>query len=122
MEFYFAKLHLKHSNSGIHAAGEVMKRIFTDFAMGIIVGFLAAAVIFCIIAGYAYSRNKDREIIEYVERQIEIETLREDYSSRDAVEFLDDIPGVRGAADGAAAGFDGKLDEILQRFRNRIAD
>jgi len=99
-----------------------LKRVFTDFAMGIIVGVLTAAVVFSIIAGFVYSRSRDKEFMEYAERQIEIETLREDYSNRDSLEFLDDIPGVRGAADGAAIGFNGKLDEILQRFRNRFVD
>ena len=100
--------------------------MLSDFGLGFLAGVLFAGIIFSVVAGFWYSRNREREIVnhvlEYAEKQIEIEALREDYQQRDAVEFLDDIPGVRGAADRAAAEFDRKRDEALQRFRNRIAD
>jgi hypothetical protein len=99
-----------------------MKNYLTDFAKGAIAGFVIAAIIFGCVAGFWHIRNKDKELIEYAERQIEIEALREDYLNRDPVEFLDDIPGVRGAADGAAAEFDRKRDEILERFRSGYFD
>jgi len=86
------------------------------FWIGFVAGFLIAAIIFGIVAGFIYSRNKDREIVEYAEKQLEIEVLREDYSTRDPDEFLD-VPGVRRAADGAAAEFDRRIDEILRAFR-----
>ena len=95
-------------------------RTLKIFLIGFIAGFIFVAIIFGCIAGFMYSRNRDRRIIEYAEKQIEIEALREDYSNRDPLEFLED-PGVRGVADGAAAEFDRKLNEILQRFRNRLA-
>jgi hypothetical protein len=91
------------------------------FLVGVIAGFLLAAIIFGLVAGLVYFRNRDKEIIEYEERQIEIEILREDYINRDPYEFLE-VPGVRGAADDAIAEFERKRDEILQRFRNRLAD
>ena len=94
--------------------------------VGFIAGFVTAAIISGFVAVSIYSRNRDREFVNYVRenarKQIEIETLREDYGNRDPLEFLDDIPDVRGAADGAASEFNRKLDEILQRFRNRFAD
>ena len=93
----------------------------TDFMKGIIIGFVSAVIIISVIAGLIYSHTKNKELLEYAELQMEIETLREDYSSLDPAEFLE-VPGVRGAADGAAADFDRKLDEILQRFRNRDID
>jgi len=89
------------------------------FGIGFIAGFIFVAIIFGCIAGFMYSRNRDRRIIEYAEKQIEIEALREDYSNRDPLEFLED-PGVRGVADGAAAEFDRKRDEALQRFRSGL--
>jgi hypothetical protein len=95
--------------------------ILTDFAKGIIVGFLFAVIIFGVVAGLLYIRNKNKELIQYVERQIEIEALREDYVNRDVDEFLE-IPDVRRASDGAAAEFERRRDEILYRFRNRLAD
>jgi len=122
LKFCYAKLQLKHGNSGIHAAGEVMKKFLTEFALGIIIGFIAASILWGVIFGLVSMNNRNKEIIEYVEKQIEIEALRENYGNRDPIEFLDDIPAVRGAADGAAAEFDRKLHEILQRFRNRLAD
>ena len=92
------------------------------FWFGFLAGVLVVGIIFGFFVGFWYSCNRDREIIEYVERQNEIEVLREDYSNRDPIEFLDIIQGVRGAVDGATAEFDRKRDEILQRFRNRIVD
>jgi uncharacterized FlgJ-related protein len=93
----------------------------TDFARGIIVGFITAVIIFSVIAVVVYTRNKDMEKIEYVELQQEIEALREDVVNRPADEFLE-IPDVRRAADGARDEFDRKRDEILQRFRSRDVD
>jgi len=101
--------------------GIKMARTLKTFLIGCIAGFATAAIIFSVVIGVMYSRNKDREVLEYVEKQIEIEALRENYGHRDPVEFLDDIPGVRGAADGAAAEFDRKRDEALQRFRSGLS-
>ena len=98
------------------------KSILTDFAYGIVIGFITAVIIFMTIFGLVYVGNKNRENLEYAELQQVIEELREDYINRDAAEFLDAIPGVRTAADGARDDFERKLDEILQRFRSRLAD
>jgi len=101
------------------------KRLLTDFAIGFIAGFVTAAIIFGIVAVTVYSRNREKMIVkeftEYAEKQQVIEELQEDYSNRAVDEFLE-IPGVRGAADGAAAEFERKRDEIVHRFRNRLAD
>jgi hypothetical protein len=98
-----------------------MKNLLTDFAKGIIAGFLAAVIIFGSIAVVVHLRNKDKEKIEYVELQQEIEALREDIINRPADEFLE-IPGVRRAADGARDEFDRKRDEAVLRFRSGLAD
>ena len=94
----------------------------TDFAKGIITGFISAVFIFGVIYALWFFQKRDKELIKYVEKQIEIETLREDYRNRDPVEFIDDIPGVRRAADRATAEFDRKRDEAIQRIRNRPFD
>jgi len=94
----------------------------TDFFKGIITGATASVIIFSVIFALWFFHKRNRELIEYVEKQIEIEAVREDYRNRDPVEFLDDIPGVRRAADGAAAEFDRKRDEALQRIRDRFID
>jgi hypothetical protein len=86
-----------------------------------IAGFVTAAIIFSVVTGIVYLRNKDREIVQYVEKQMEIEAQREDVINRDPVDFLDE-PGVRRAADDARIEFDRKRDEALQRFRDRFAD
>jgi len=99
-----------------------MKLYLTDFAKGIIAGAVAATIIACVIFWAVFIRNKNKELIEYVEKQIEIENLREDIINRSPDEFLEAIPDVRGAVDGASAGFERKRDEIMERFRNRIAD
>jgi len=91
---------------------------FTDFGKGFIFGLLVAMIIFGFIAGLIYFNNKNKELKEYAEKQIEIENLREDYGNRDPDEFLE-IPGVRRATDGASAEFERKRDEAIQRFRSR---
>jgi len=93
----------------------------TDFAKGIIVGFLFAVIIFGVVIAFHFLNKRDKELIEYAEKQIEIEALREDIINRDPDEFLEE-PGVRRAADGAAAEFERKRDEIMERFRSRNAD
>ncbi|MDR0474653.1 MAG: hypothetical protein LBH43_13400 [Treponema sp.] len=93
----------------------------TDFSKGVIVGALVAIVVFGIIAGLLHLNKRDKELIEYAEKQIEIENLREDIINRPADEFLEN-PDVRRAADGATAEFDRKRDEILVRFRSGYAD
>jgi hypothetical protein len=99
-----------------------MKKFYlTDFAKGVICGALVAIAIFSIIAIITYSNRRDKELIEYAKKQIEIEELREDIINRDPDEFLE-IPNVRRAADGAAAEFERKRDEILERFRSGLAD
>jgi cbb3-type cytochrome oxidase subunit 3 len=92
-----------------------------QFFIGFIAGFMLAAIIFCFVAALFYVRNRDKEVLEYAERQIEIEALREDYISRDPFEFLDDVPGVRRSADDAIAEFERKRDEVLQQFRDRLS-
>jgi len=99
-----------------------MERTLNTFRIGFIAGFAIAAIISGVVAVAVHSRNRDKEKIEYVEKQIEIEALREDYGSRDPVEFLETVPDVRRAADGAAAEFERKRDEALQRFRSGLAD
>ncbi len=94
----------------------------TDFLKGIIIGFSSAVIIFGIIFALWFFQKRDKELIKYVEKQIEIEAMREDYRNRDPVEFLDDIPGVRRAADRATSEFDRKRDEAVQRIRNRPFD
>ena len=93
----------------------------TDLGKGFIAGFLIAAIIFGLAAFLMNRHYKEKELVRYEEMQIEIQELREDYINRDPDEFFE-IPGVRRAADGAADEFDRKLDEILQRFRNRLTD
>jgi len=93
----------------------------TDFAKGIIIGFCVGVIIVGLTAALLNRHKKDKELIEYVEKQQAIEAMREDYVNRDPVEFLD-LPGVRGAADGAITDFERRRDEALQRFRDRLTD
>ena len=79
----------------------------TGFAKGVIAGFVVSAVIFSAIFAFRFLDKRDRELIEYAEKQIEIEALREDYVNRDPVEFME-LPGVRGGADNAINDFERK--------------
>jgi hypothetical protein len=94
----------------------------TDFGKGVIAGFIFAALIFGLVLGIIFQRYKAKEINEYVERQQIIEKLREDYANRDPVQYLDAMPDVRRAADGAADEFIRKRDEALQRFRSGLVN
>jgi len=75
-----------------------------------------------VVCGLVFFHQRDKELIKYAQKHMEIEALREDYVNRDPVEFIETIPDVRGAVNGATADFERRRDEILQRFRNRIAD
>ena len=92
-----------------------------NFIKGLITGVVAAMLIIGLIFAFRFFNRRDKEILEYAQKQMEIEALREDYSNRDPDEFLEE-PGVRRAADGAAADFERKRDEAVQRFRSRYAD
>jgi hypothetical protein len=94
----------------------------TDFAKGIIAGVIASVIVVGIITVTGFFHRRDKEVLEYVETQNAIQSLREDYRNRDPYEFLDEVPGVRGAADNADAEFRRKRDEALQRIRDRHAD
>jgi hypothetical protein len=94
----------------------------TDFGKGIIAGAVGVLLLFCIIFMLMYFNKRDRGLMEYVEKQMEIEAMREDVSNREPAEFVDTIPDVRRAADRAAADFERKRDEAVQRFRNRPID
>jgi hypothetical protein len=101
---------------------EIRKKLpITDFWQGFIAGIIAAVIIFGIILAFHFVNKCNKELIEYAEKQIEIEAVREDYRTRDPDEFFE-IPDVRRAADGAAAEFERKRDEALQRFRSGLAD
>ena len=99
-----------------------MERTLSNFKKGFVAGVLISVILFGAVFTVLVFRGREKELIEYVERQEVIEGLREDYSARDFVEFLDDVPGVRRAADGTRSEFDERIDEILQRFRDRFAD
>ena len=62
------------------------------FWCGLVTGFVLAGVLFGFTAGVVHHRNRVREVaknvIEQVERQREIDGLRENYSNLDSVEFL----------------------------------
>jgi hypothetical protein len=102
-------------------------RLLTDFAKGIIIGVMTSLILFGVIFSIWFFPSREKELIEYAEMQEEIETLREDgflwnLSSRDPYVFLNDIPGVRGAANNAYAEFERNRDEILQQFRDGLTN
>jgi len=92
-----------------------------DFYKGVFSGFGLAVIFFGLLIAVHFANKRDKELIEYAEKQIEIEALREDYGNRDPADFLE-IPDVRRAADGATAEFERKRDEALYRFRSKRTD
>ena len=93
----------------------------TDFAKGIIAGVVGSAIIFSVIIAFHFLTMRNKELFEYVEKQQAIEVLREDYVNRDPDEFLE-LPGVRGAVDGASVEFLRKRDKAVQRLRSGHPD
>jgi hypothetical protein len=93
----------------------------TDFAKGIIAGVVGSAIVFGIFLAFSFFQKRDKELFEYVEKQQAIENLREDYVNRDPDEFLE-LPGVRGAVDGATVEFLRKRDKAVQRLRSGHPD
>jgi hypothetical protein len=93
----------------------------TDFAKGIIAGVVGSVIIISVIIAFHFLTMRNKELIEYVERQQAIENLRKDYVNRDPDEFLE-LPGVRGAVDGATVEFLRKRDKAVQRLRSGQSD
>ena len=94
----------------------------TDFAKGLLAGVVASVIIFLVIMGFRFLVQRDKKIHKAWEKQHEVQMLQEEYRNRDPYEFLDDIPGVRRAADNAIDEFRRKRDEAVQRFRDRPLD
>jgi gas vesicle protein len=89
-----------------------MSKIFKGFIIGAIIMLV---VCFLVLAAFDVARyNREAEIIK--EKINETEELLEDYGNRNAYEFLDDTPSIRGAADSGREQFRKQRDEILQRF------
>jgi hypothetical protein len=109
------------SNEQLSMNNEKTESALKVFWYGVLAGVLSAVLIIGVIWGFWFTNKRDKEIFEYAERQIEIEGLREDIINRPADVFLE-VPDVRRAADGAAAEFDRKRDEILERYRSRFID
>jgi hypothetical protein len=99
-----------------------MRETVSDFFKGFIAGAVVCFILVGAILGMVIFYYRDREVIEYAERQNEIRALREDYGNRDSFEFFDNIPGVRGAAEDAAGEFRRKRDEAVERFRSGRVD
>jgi hypothetical protein len=98
------------------------KRRMKTFWKGVITGAAGMLVLVLIILAFQFFHERDRKIFEAMERQHEIEAMQEDIGNRDPYEFLDRVPGVRGAADNAAGEFQRKRDEAVQRIRGGQAD
>jgi hypothetical protein len=87
------------------------------FLRGVVTGAAIMLVFVLIIAALRFFYNRDKRIYELIEREGEIEAIREGVVDRDVYEFLED-PGVRGAADRGIDTIRRKRDEVLQRERS----
>jgi hypothetical protein len=92
-----------------------------NFWKGVITGAAGMLVLVLLVLAFRFFYNRDRKAIEYMEAQSEIQSMQEDINNRPLDMFLED-PGVRGAADNAAADFQRKRDEAVQRIRGGHAD
>jgi hypothetical protein len=92
------------------------------FWHGVAAGGVAVIVLVIVLCVMQFCGNMRREEIELLEKQSELQTLREEYSGRSALEFLDEFPGARGAADEGKRRLEAKREELLQRGRSGNAD
>jgi flagellar biosynthesis/type III secretory pathway M-ring protein FliF/YscJ len=92
-----------------------------SFLKGVITGAAGVLVLVLLVLAFRFFYNRDRKIYEYMEAQHELQDMRENIGNRPPDEFLED-PGVRGAADNAAADFQRKRDEAVQRIRSGHPD
>jgi hypothetical protein len=87
---------------------------------GFLKGFITgAAVVFALavmVGACLYRYEKGKELLKAKELQFEVLEMREDVLHRGTDDLLD-MPGVRGAAEGARDKFHRRLDEVLQRHR-----
>jgi hypothetical protein len=92
-----------------------------EFLKGVLTGAAGVLVLVLLVLAFRFFYNRDRKVFEYMEAQHELQDMREDIGSRPLDEFLED-PGIRGAADNAAADFQRKRDEAVQRIRGGHPD
>jgi hypothetical protein len=93
------------------------------FWKGVCAGAGGILAIVLAVAAIRFFRERDRKIYELMEKEYELQMLREEYGNRDPYEFLDEVPGVRGSADSAADEFRRKRDEAERAIRrSRIAE
>jgi hypothetical protein len=90
------------------------------FWKGVITGVAGMLLLVMLVLVFRFFHERDRKLFEAMEKQHEIEAMQEDIGNRDPYEFLDSVPGVRGAADNAADEFRRKRDEAVQRIRGRL--
>ncbi|GHV25516.1 hypothetical protein AGMMS4952_03460 [Spirochaetia bacterium] len=93
-----------------------------DFWKGVISGAGVILAVVLVVVAIRFFQEKDRVLNEIKEQEHEIQILREDYGARDPREFLDGVPGVRGAVDSATEEFNRKRDAAIQRIRGGLAD
>jgi hypothetical protein len=87
----------------------------SEFVKGVIAGAAGVFALVLVAAALRFFNKRDKAVYEFMEREAEIEKVREGIDSRDPREFLDEVPGVRGAADGGIERFNRRRDEILHR-------
>jgi hypothetical protein len=92
------------------------------FWQGVAAWGVAVIVLVVVVTVIQFCGNMRREEIELLEKQSELQTLREEYSGRPAVEFLDGVPGAHGAADEGKRRLDAKREELLRRGGSGNAD
>jgi hypothetical protein len=86
-----------------------------SFGKGVLIG-AAVMLGLCLLVVAAFDgadHNRDAQLLQ--EEKDEAEQMLEEYSTRDPYEFLE-VPGVRGAADGARDEYYRRIGEILQRY------
>jgi hypothetical protein len=94
----------------------------SDFFKGVVTGVGVTLVLVIGFTAFRTAMERNTDYLQHMEEERAIQEMREDYSSRNADEFLLDTPGVRDAADSAIGEFRRKLDEAVQRSRGNNAD
>jgi hypothetical protein len=93
-----------------------------DFFKGVAVGVGVTVFLFGVGLFLKHLNDRDKKLFETMEVQIEAQKIIGDVSGRDPQQFVDELPGVRGAADSGVEYFNRKRDEAVERIRSGRTD
>jgi hypothetical protein len=93
-----------------------------SFAKGFLSGAISMLALALVVGSLVFFHRRDKKLFEAMEVQIETQKIIDDVSGRNPQRFVDELPGVRAAADGGVECFNRKRDEAVERIRGGRVD